>query len=584
MAVEAAVRRVIAEARERREAAERAVETALGQTAPQQPRAAPPLAPEASQDVVFVGGAPVPADARGPHPGAHLRVAGRRSAAGAGEARNYAGGSTVEPPVGSGAQPGSGAPAQAAVAGCSGGAAGRANIAAAAEVPSPSAAPRSVRARSRAAKSSTQAADGRRGSKGKGTVWSVAERVALSKAFVVATLNSVSGADQDGDDFWADIFKGFVEQMPPNLPRFKKRGRWGDRKWSCGKVELLRNIGPCAQRYAHFYYVAGSDALTGNLDEDGVRRAARALYSAASSYKAARKDCSEEEALERASKPLPERRARKIPESWQPCWEELRVLDKWSGAAADPEIAALLEAEGNGSGSTASGAGKRPPLQENPFGTKAEKRQARSERDSKAEEYGLSQALLALSEAIKAMVASISKRAAASEAAQRAEKRHAAAEYFNSPEVRDTPETKEFRANLHQETVLLGRSALASSRQACAEAQVGASRQQQATGPPQPVLSSNTERVQQPIPDKRGSSRGASAVATKVQHAMRRRPVVDLIVSTAAPAFTGQDVGLPTTGGLASGIGARAEIQSEGESLYGGMEASSMEEEGEGSE
>lgn len=104
------------------------------------------------------------------------------------------------------------------------------------------------------------------------------------------------------------------------------------------------------------------------------------------------------------------------------------------------------------------------------------------------------------------MVASISKRAVASEAAQRAEERRADAECFNSPEMRDTPEAKEFRANLHQEMVLLGRSALAASRKRRAEARAGASRQEKATGPSLPVSSSTAERVQQPIPDKRGSS------------------------------------------------------------------------------
>lgn len=84
-----------------------------------------------------------------------------------------------------------------------------------------------------------------------------------------------------------------------------------------------------------------------------------------------------------------------MPENWQPCWEELRALDKWSEAAADPEIAALLGTEGNGSGSTAGGAGKRPPLQEKSIGTKKAKRQERSERDSKAGKHGRRQALLA---------------------------------------------------------------------------------------------------------------------------------------------------------------------------------------------
>lgn len=99
------------------------------------------------------------------------------------------------------------------------------------------------------------------------------------------------------------------------------------------------------------------------------------------------------------------------------------------------------------------------------MGTTATKRQARGERENKAEEDALSQALLTSNEAIQTMVASTPKRAAASEAAQLAEELRAAAEYFNSAPVRDPPEAEEFRANLHQEMILLGRSALSASRQ-----------------------------------------------------------------------------------------------------------------------
>lgn len=73
-------------------------------------------------------------------------------------------------------------------------------------------------------------------------------------------------------------------------------------------------------------------------------------------------------------------------------------------------------------------------------------------------------------------------------------------------------------------------------------------------------------------------------MATKKQNAMRRRPVVGLTVSTAVPAATGQDIGLPTAGGLAAGSGARADIESAKESLESEMEGSSTDEEGESSE
>lgn len=84
---------------------------------------------------------------------------------------------------------------------------------------------------------------------------------------------------------------GIVEHIPPNLPESNKRWRWGERKVWSARVEILRIIGLRAQRHADFCLVAGSDALTRILDEEGVMRAAQALHSVASACTTARKDC-----------------------------------------------------------------------------------------------------------------------------------------------------------------------------------------------------------------------------------------------------------------------------------------------------
>lgn len=34
----------------------------------------------------------------------------------------------------------------------------------------------------------------------------------------------------------------------------------------------------------------------------------------------------------------PKRRARRVPDNWVPCWKELRMLDEYSGPAANPEV------------------------------------------------------------------------------------------------------------------------------------------------------------------------------------------------------------------------------------------------------
>lgn len=370
--------------------------------------------------------------------------------------------------------------------------------------------------------------------RGKGKVWNVEERVALAKAYTVATLNSVAGADQVGDDFWLAVFKGFVEQTPPDLPLHKKVGRWGDRPPLAAKTEFLRNVGPGSQRYAHFYFVARSDALTGNLDEEGVKRAARALYLATSAYDAVRKDCDEEEALASAGKAMPERRARMAPENWQPCWEELRKLDKWSGAAADPDISAAFPRgdDEDSDDNTTRRTGKRHPLQENPIGTKAAKKQASMKRKDAGKEDELAKAIAASNEAIATMVSSMSKRAAAAEAAQRAEERRTAAEYFDREDVRDTPEAKEFRASLHEEMVLLGRSALSASRERRLACDAGSTEQHGPRVAGAPESSSSGQGVLGRHARVGSGSRGANAMATKRQMAVERRRVIDLTLSS----------------------------------------------------
>eukprot|EP00170_Pyropia_yezoensis_P005799 contig_23594_g5817 len=119
------------------------------------------------------------------------------------------------------------------------------------------------------------------------------------------------------------------------------RGRWTSRPPTSAKTELLRNIGPGSQRFADFYHVA-STQLTGNMDEASVLRATRCLFTATSAYAAERKDIDYERVLKEQGKAPPVRRARLQPENWQPCWLVLRMLDKWSGATANPGMDKLI--------------------------------------------------------------------------------------------------------------------------------------------------------------------------------------------------------------------------------------------------
>lgn len=67
-------------------------------------------------------------------------------------------------------------------------------------------------------------------------------------------------------------------------------------------------------------------------------------------------------------------------------------------------------------------------------------------------------------------------------------------------------------------------------------------------------------------------------MATKLQNAMRRRPVVDLTVSTAAPGPSGQNPGVGAPGTGADGSGAPADDEAGEEYLKSGLEESSTDE------
>eukprot|EP00170_Pyropia_yezoensis_P001593 contig_6921_g1597 len=128
-----------------------------------------------------------------------------------------------------------------------------------------------------------------------------------------------------------------AEQTPDNLSANQMAERWGQCTWGALMVEVTRNISPCCQRFAHFYHVASTTA-TGNMNEDGILSSARSLYSAAAMYAAEHADAVKDAKRKKSGRAVPVRRSRFVPQNWEPCWQELRTLDKYSGAAANPDI------------------------------------------------------------------------------------------------------------------------------------------------------------------------------------------------------------------------------------------------------
>lgn len=192
-------------------------------------------------------------------------------------------------------------------------------VQAVADTPSAHAAPGAGR-RPASASPSDGGADSPFRKRGKGKQWSSPERVALCEAYADATLNTIDDTDASKEEFWQGVQERFVALAPVDLSENQRRGRWGSRTVGSVMNEFLRNISPCTQRFAHFYHVASSSGLTGNLSDADIIRAARGLYTATGAYAAVRKECEQEEELEKEGKPPPSRRARQLPENWVPCW------------------------------------------------------------------------------------------------------------------------------------------------------------------------------------------------------------------------------------------------------------------------
>lgn len=299
---------------------------------------------------------------------------------------------------------------------------------------------------------------------GRGKGWTRGERVALCRAVREATLNGILAADQQKEDYWGQMLVAMAEQTPDNLSANQMAERWGQRTWSALMVEFTRNISPCCQRFAHFYHVASTTA-TGNMNEDGILSSARSLYSAAAMYAAEHADAVKDAKRKKSGRAVPVRRSRFVPQNWEPCWQELRTLDKYSGAAANPDIErsfleGLLSDEDSDDtdedeegdtmdGAAAAGAEdprarpvRGPALMDRPaIGRKALKRRL-------ADDNAEAASLAACDKSMRVVAESLSRRNVLGEEAQKLEKQRMAMDFFNRPENKHTPEGVAFQARM----------------------------------------------------------------------------------------------------------------------------------------
>lgn len=186
---------------------------------------------------------------------------------------------------------------------------------------------------------------------------------------------------------------------------------------------------------------------------------------------------------------------------------------------------------------------KRPALQGVPMGHKSAKRVAYER--FKQDDDAFAKAMNQSNEEIMTIAASIAKRAAAGEAAQEAENRRVAAEYFQQERVRETPEAKAFQADLHQEMLALGRAAIQSSRHRRTRGAPSVSSDVELVPPPRAPSASSADKA-----------RGSNWFATKAKRAMSQSRTIDLTLPPSALAVT--EVGTSETeDDEEGGVGAR---------------------------
>jgi len=260
-------------------------------------------------------------------------------------------------------------------------------------------------------------------SMGTGLRWTDEERVALCKAYLSTSLDSVKGADQSGPSFWTSVVTAW-KGLPAGRPGVRRRTERGvggvQKQWD----KIRRGV----SEFGSHYLAVERLSLTGNPSDEDLIGDAVALLCGLNIDEAMRQDRGSDKAKGETTK----RKAKQTTCPWVPCWQVLRHVDKFSGAAADGGA--------GGAGSSSASAGGRaspsdtdeeengPPaagaFQSRPRGSKASKREmsagirgSRTLKDS-------SDALLALALATT---------------------ERTTVPFFNTSEMRDTPEAIAFR-------------------------------------------------------------------------------------------------------------------------------------------
>jgi len=127
---------------------------------------------------------------------------------------------------------------------------------------------------------------------GRGIMWSAAERLQMSKSWLLMSEDAAVGTDQSSNLFWGKWPEDFVK----NAPVQPEAGRWADRTVEAAKNKWSRNVSKGVSKLSGCVQRVKSSQPTGNLSHDEVIKMAAAMYCGMATYSAVRG-----EALEKPS-------------------------------------------------------------------------------------------------------------------------------------------------------------------------------------------------------------------------------------------------------------------------------------------
>lgn len=159
----------------------------------------------------------------------------------------------------------------------------------------------------------------------------------VCKAVLVVEQDPIIGTDQDKDIFWHNVGKIVRRSVRRDAARLGASAGWSERPDTAMKREFKEHISKRCQTFGECWLRVKRANLTGNPSEEDLIEATKAEFEKTSGYQAIQGQREQVEGLHYRDKA----------DTWVNSWKVLRVIDKYSGAAA---LAASGGARGGPSG------------------------------------------------------------------------------------------------------------------------------------------------------------------------------------------------------------------------------------------